>query len=49
MVDGLNEEFMTAEEIRQEIARLRIRLAFQEELEEEIRALEGAAYPEHVQ
>lgn len=48
-MDGLNEEFMTAEEIRQEIARLRIRLAFQEELEEEIQALEGAAYPEHVQ
>lgn len=39
---------MTAEEIRQEIARLKLRLAFQQDFEDEVETLDRAAFPERV-
>ena len=39
---------MTAEEIRQEIAKLKLRLAFQQDFEDEVETLDRAAFPERV-
>lgn len=41
----MDEEFMTAEEIRQEIAKLKLRLAFQQDFEDEVGTLRGNAFP----
>lgn len=39
---------MTAEEIRQEIAKLKLRLAFQQDFEDEVGTLRGNAFPARV-
>ncbi len=44
----MDEEFMTAEEIRQEIAKLKLRLAFQQDFEDEVGTLRGNAFPARV-
>ena len=44
----MDEEYRTAEEIRQEIAKLKLRLAFQQDFEDEVGTLRGNAFPARV-